>query len=111
MRIIDADGSVYEGLLEAQAELAAKPAGSPSELNKAGTTAPAAQTRARDAAVEDRVALGDNGNYLFKAAGTNRTLNQMVVINGNLQNARITANALIGGTNQAMKIEAVSTPP
>ncbi|MGO9478699.1 MAG: hypothetical protein ACLP7I_12235 [Limisphaerales bacterium] len=81
VRIVDADGSVYDGSLlqesavvqngPASATTPAPPAITPTQVEQAKTSA-------------DQEKLQTVQNYFFRAAGTNRTLKQNVVFAGNL---------------------------
>jgi len=82
IRVVDADGSVYDGSLlpestVAQNEPAPVVAAMPAQV------APAQKIASRDESPTPQ-------NYSFRVTGTNRTLNQNVVFAGNLQ---VTANA------------------
>lgn len=75
MRVVDADGSVYTGAMQAAQDEIAPPASPLSAPKNKPLTAPAAKVPAQSQAVQ---------NYFFRVAGTNRNLNQNIVFSGNL---------------------------
>jgi hypothetical protein len=89
IRIVDADGSVYEGRIapaEAPKDLAENRravSASPS-LTQAPAAQPAAAANAGLGQSSDNDASA--ASYNFRAVGTNRTLNQRVVFSGNYIN-------------------------
>jgi hypothetical protein len=92
IRIYDRDGSVYEGNVEAEAGASAlkSPTSNVLEKNKA-------QAQTKEALVDRKVeALSDaelgQQKQSFRASGTNRSLNQLVVINGQLISAVATVS-------------------
>lgn len=88
IRITDSDGSVYHGHLTATG--AGTPAGSAGGALDALTPAPAMETETprQQPALENRklainnAARQQNQNFQFNAIGTNLSLNQKIVING-----------------------------
>jgi hypothetical protein len=87
IRITDSDGSVYNGNLTATG--AETPAGSAGSALGALTPAPAMETELprQQPALEDRKPINNaawqqNQNFQFNATGTNLSLNQKIVING-----------------------------
>jgi hypothetical protein len=93
LRIIDADGSIYEGNIQLARQQPLSPA-------QAATPAPTVPARGfRTAPAEQAAAV--TPSFSFRAVGTNRTLNQLVEFTGNLQpatpGAEIQAGAIGGG--------------
>jgi hypothetical protein len=81
IRVVDADGSVYDGSLlpeSAVAQNGPAPAATPAPP----VTAPAQVERAKTIATRDESQTAQN--YFFRVTGTNRTLKQNVVFAGNL---------------------------
>jgi hypothetical protein len=82
IRVVDADGSVYDGALQPENEVAQK------EPVSAGTEAPPPTSMPTEVGRQKAVATRDEPqaaqNYFFRVAGTNLTLKQNVVFNGNL---------------------------
>jgi hypothetical protein len=104
MRVVDSDGSVYDGYLE----IAAAPA-----VTLSGKPALAGQTLAKDVTDKEKTFEG-SGNYFFRVAGTNRSLKQNVVFTGNFVNLTNSASLLpasgataLGGRSQAETTPAV----
>ena len=77
VRVVDNDGSIYNGVVTAQANDAAS-------LNSVTEQQRKTEARSRaDGAREMRQQLVEShGRLAFKATGTNRTLNQIVVLDG-----------------------------
>ncbi len=90
IRVVDADGSVYDGALQPEI------AGAQNEQVTAGaSTLP--MNREKSIASRDEPQQAENSqmaqNYFFRVAGTNLTLKQNVVFAGNLlANFKVTAN-------------------
>ena len=87
IRVVDADGSVYDGSLlpeSAVAQISPAPAATPASP----VTAPEQVERAKTIANRDESQTAQN--YFFRVTGTNQTLKQNVVFAGNLL---ATANA------------------
>ncbi len=103
VRIVDADGSVYDGATEPPAAeqvgkqiAAAQSAGK--EAMKGGELKPGADGSVNDAAVNPGIESAPQQNLFFRVTGTNLTLNQLVVFQGNfLANANLTNAAVVGG--------------
>ena len=90
IRVVDADGSVYDGALQPEI------AGAQNEQVTAGA-APLSMEREKSIANRDEPQVEQNSqmaqNYFFRVAGTNLTLKQNVVFAGNLlANFNATAN-------------------
>jgi len=89
IRIVDADGSVYEGRIapaEAPKDLAEnrRAVSASGVLTQAPAVQPAAAANAGMGQTIDNDASA--ASYNFRAVGTNRTLNQRVVFSGNYMN-------------------------
>jgi hypothetical protein len=81
VRVVDADGSVYDGsLLPERAVAQNEPA--PAAMPPSPVTAPAQVERAKTIASRDQSQTAQN--YFFRVTGTNQTLRQNVVFAGNL---------------------------
>ena len=81
VRVVDADGSVYDGsLLPASAVAQNEPA--PAATPTPAGTAPEQVERAKSIASRDESQTAQN--YFFRVTGTNQTLKQNVVFAGNL---------------------------
>jgi hypothetical protein len=102
VRIVDADGSVYEGNLAAMQTEREKDA---MERKGSGLQKSSKEAGAKESAFGELV----NGqSYRFRVAGTNRTVNQLVVFEGNLvavtnaiaQSAEGSKSAAMGGENR-----------
>ena len=96
IRVVDADGSVYDGAMEQ----ARTPEGPKTQL----ATRSAASDLKKEATPEESGSLTADGetakaqNTFFRVSGTNRTLNQLVVFQGNfLANTNQTNEIVIGG--------------
>lgn len=74
VQLIDADGSVYEGEVQAAVEDMARGA-APARARFSSPSAPAP-------AAARRTAVAPQAGFSFRAAGTNRTLSQQVVVTG-----------------------------
>jgi hypothetical protein len=74
LRVVDADGSVYTGLVQVAGQESAAPPTSGGALKSKPPTALPIKTSPQSAAQ----------NYFFSVAGTNRNLKQNVVFSGNL---------------------------
>lgn len=133
VRVVDQDGSVYSGSLEAN-DVRNAPVVATTRRTTALSAPNAGRSRSAPAENSDRQAAGDNQalqQYFFKVSGTNRSLNQKVLFTGNLieatpasnqlqvmrqqvprqmllNNARITGRAQVGG--QEIRVEAVPAP-
>ncbi len=100
IRIIDADGSVYEG----QAVTA-------SNGRRAGNVDKA--SRSKIAAAEDRPAPAGpvQNNLSFRVSGTSRSLNQPVVINGTLvSDSSVAANSLADNSSAEVLARSATEP-
>jgi prepilin-type processing-associated H-X9-DG protein len=88
IRVVDADGSVYDGALQPESAVAQNepvPAAAPPAL------APKQAELQKN--VTNREESQSAQNYFFRVMGTNRTLKQAVVFNGNLvANGNVMAN-------------------
>lgn len=108
VRIVDSDGSTYEG----QADDLQAEAGRKVDVGVATVAVEDLKKTADDERVQTKSgtgptdALGLTGQYFgFRVAGTNRTLNQLVVFQGNLlagTNA-LNANGVVGGISPAQQ--------
>ncbi|MBI2947494.1 MAG: hypothetical protein HYY23_07600 [Verrucomicrobia bacterium] len=120
--VLDADGSVYEGTVQALSQGLAAPSVGVA-LKKAPTRAvQTAQSRFQNdpdqfqkqpSAVGNAAEIQGGENFSFSAAGTNRSLNQKVVFTGNYvirQNERIEGKATVGGKIE-FPIEALRVGP
>jgi hypothetical protein len=76
IRVVDADGSVYDGSLQPESAVAQNGA------SAAAAPAPTQVERAKTAANKDESQTVQN--YFFRVSGTNQTLKQNVVFTGNL---------------------------
>lgn len=76
MRLIDADGSTYEGVLRPVNEFGAKPTKSSPVLSVAPDSSTSAISSAEGVVLQ---------NYMVVVSGTNRSLNQAVRFEGNLE--------------------------
>ena len=88
IRVVDADGSVYDGALQPELAVAQK---------EQVTAVPLPMNREKTITSRDEPQVADNSqmaqNYFFRVAGTNLTLKQNVVFAGNLlANFNATAN-------------------
>jgi len=79
LRIVDADGSIYEGEFIAEAVSTSSP---PLANARSGDELKETEARKQDTLTDGAAKVGQNAN--FRVAGTNRTLNQPVVFTGNL---------------------------
>jgi hypothetical protein len=139
VRVVDSDGSIYEGMVEepapSQIDLALsrglsaqggapseKPELVPTRLNQQPVAAPAsaevgqALTLAQGpATTQMAVQPGQNASantspISFRATGTNRTLNQLVDFSGVIQQGMIKGKASVGQNNE-LRIEAQQVGP
>ena len=108
IRVVDADGSVYEGVIGqpvneevSKRSLAAQTAGTGLKKNLEPEL-----RRAENAPASTASETAEQQNIFFRVAGTNRSLNQLVVFQGNfVANTNQTNVALLGA-----KLEAEQTP-
>ncbi len=107
IRVVDADGSIYDGTIEqppteegAWRGVAVQTAAT--ELKKNIEPEP---KRVEGVSVATAGAIAASQNVFFRVAGTNRTLNQLVVFEGNFLAGKNQANELLAGakfkTNQS----------
>jgi hypothetical protein len=92
LRLIDNDGSIYTGSLEAADADGSNRQGVQQQEQettrfKAAAVAGAAELRERRTATGPAANLQNALNFAFRVAGTNRTLNQQVVFTGSLRPA------------------------
>ena len=87
VRVVDADGSVYAGGIVQNGSAEAAPAIVPSVSFAAANSQAPAQNM-MTASVRENAALAP---FTFRAVGTNRTLNQMVVFTGEYSPANVTS--------------------
>jgi hypothetical protein len=102
MRVVDSDGSVYDGYLQ----VVAAPA-----MTLSDKSTLAAETLAKDATDKEKTFEG-NGNYFFRVAGTNRSLKQNVVFTGNFLSLTNSASLLppSGATALGVRSQFETTP-
>jgi hypothetical protein len=107
IRVVDADGSIYDGAIEqspteeaARRDVAIQTAGTELKKNVEPETK---RVEGVSAAAAGEIAASQN--VFFRVAGTNRTLNQLVVFEGNFLARKDQANELVAGakskTNQS----------
>ncbi len=99
LRIVDGDGSVYSGYVQAATTARRAPSA------RAAATAAAPASRVPLDGLEPEKAAGlyskrpASQTYSFRVAGTNRSLNQSIVFTGNLLTATNLASSLSAATN------------
>jgi hypothetical protein len=88
IRVVDADGSVYDGALQPESEAVQS---APASATTTPASTPAESDGQKAVTTRDKPQLAQN--YFFRVAGTNLTLKQNVVFAGNLlANSGATAN-------------------
>jgi hypothetical protein len=87
--LVDADGSVYEGVATAQTDLYATEALARDESQKKD----GAELRKLTSAARAPSAATERARLAITARGTNRTLNQLVVLNGTLESDSSATNS------------------
>jgi hypothetical protein len=102
MRVVDSDGSVYDGYLQ----IVAAPA-----MTISGKSTLAGETLAKDVTDKEKRFEG-SGNYFFRVAGTNRSLKQNVVFTGNFLSLTNSASLLppSGATALGVRSQVETTP-
>jgi hypothetical protein len=115
LRVIDADGSVYEGNFVAAGATPESKGGINSGIREQSKSGSGDQKTVKKESVSQNRALKENTvllrksadestnwqNVAFRAVGTNRSLNKMVVFNGNfLLNSAAASNSNFGVQNQ-----------
>jgi hypothetical protein len=98
IRVVDADGSIYDGAIEQSPGEAAARSGialqtTPAELKKNNEP----ETR-RSVTSATPGELPEAQNVFFRVAGTNRTLNQLVVFEGNFLSTTNRSNEIVVGS-------------
>jgi hypothetical protein len=112
VRIVDADGSTYDGQIEDLPAESGRIAGvsQAKDADQLKKTAAAVRAQPRTGAAR-RDALGDlNQNLGFRVAGTNRSLNQLVVFEGNLLAHTNGLNILATGIGDSAAVPAQPPP-
>jgi hypothetical protein len=100
VRVVDADGSVYEGSVQAvapellPAQVQPGRVGQQVEREQVGLRGAVTPAENRAQAMSNQNGNAEAETFFFRVAGTNRSLNQRVVITGNYEAA---ANALLPG--------------
>jgi hypothetical protein len=88
IRVVDADGSVYDGALQPESQAVQS---APASVTTTPASTPAESDGQKAVTTRDKPQLAQN--YFFRVAGTNLTLKQNVVFAGNLlANSGATAN-------------------
>jgi hypothetical protein len=101
IRLLDADGSVYDGAIEqAPTEEAANRSGR--RLSAAELMKDAGPKLAKSVSAVTAGAPATAQNVFFRVAGTNRTLNQFVVFQGNLLAYANPTNAIVAGAQSSV---------
>jgi len=112
LRVIDSDGSVYAGPIQASNGLS--PAAAAADQTRLGVTQRAAPTLARTAGARDSIANGQPPvHYFFQVVGTNRSSNQQVIFSGTLNGDTNLLGTVSGGIVQANEAsdKLAATPP
>lgn len=117
LRLIDADGSVYEGTIQYSSQ---RVSAGTTQIDGASNAAGAETAELRrftnssqkqPPALNPTLGVADAANLYFQAAGTNRRSKERVVIIGSFLNTnRIEGKATVGGTHE-FRLEALRVGP